>query len=140
MSSLLRLTNKLAVPAEEVEIKAIRAQGHGGQHVNKASTAVHLRFDIHRSSLPEQCKERLLKFADQRISDDGVIVIKAQNYRSQEKNRQEALQRLQELVGRATAIPKRRVATRPTRSSQVRRVDSKTRRGKTKSLRGKVID
>ena len=140
MSSLLRLGNQLAIPVEEVEIKAIRAQGHGGQHVNKTSTAIHLRFDIRRSSLPDACKERLLKFADSRISDDGIVVIKAQNHRSQEKNRQEALQRLQELIRRATTVPRRRLSTRPTRSSQVRRVDSKTRRGKTKALRGKVFE
>lgn len=122
---------------EEVSFTAIRAQGAGGQNVNKVSSAVHLRFDIAASSLPQAVKERLLALGDQRITEAGVIVIKAQQHRSQDMNRAEALQRLQELVDRAAFVPKSRRPTRPTRGSQIRRVDEKTRRGQVKALRGR---
>lgn len=116
---------------------AVRAQGAGGQNVNKVSSAVHLRFDVHASSLPDELKERLLASADHRITQDGVVVIKAQSHRTQELNLQDAMQRLQDLIAQAAHIPKLRKATRPTRASQKRRVDAKKRDGAIKALRGK---
>ena len=128
------------VRSEEVEWTAVRSQGAGGQNVNKVATAIHLRFDIGGSSLPDVIKERLLALGDQRISKDGVIVIKSQSARTQEQNRLAAIERLQALVDSVAVPPKPRRPTRPTRASQLRRVDQKTQRGRIKSLRGKLVD
>ena len=135
---MLNISQQVEIPDSEIDIQAIRAQGAGGQNVNKVSSAIHLRFDIRASSLPDFYKQELLKLRDQRISNDGTIVIKAQRYRSQEKNRSEALSRLQALVKSVAAPRKKRKPTKPTIGSIKRRVDSKTRRGQLKGLRGRV--
>jgi ribosome-associated protein len=137
---MLKLNNTLTIPGDELQFSAIRSQGSGGQNVNKVSTAIHLRFDIAASSLPEFYKTRLLHLNDQRVNKDGIIVIKAQQYRTQDKNREDALNRLGQLINSATQITKARRPTKPTRSSQRKRMDKKNQRGKTKNLRGKVVE
>jgi ribosome-associated protein len=134
------MTSPITISPDEVEISAIRAQGAGGQNVNKVSSAVHLRFDIRVSSLPEPIKERLLALADQRITGDGVVVIKAQTSRSQEANRAEALQRLNELVNSVAVPPKPRRPTKPTYGSKQRRLEGKSQRSAIKAGRGKVTE
>lgn len=134
----LKISNRIFLNLEEIQYHAIRAQGAGGQNVNKVSSAIHLRFDLSRSSLPESFKDKVMAIRDQRISCGGVITIKAQRFRSQDKNREDAINRLLSLLKSAAVTTKARKPTKPTRGSQKRRMDSKTRRGQTKSLRGKI--
>jgi len=138
--TMLVITPTLVIPDNEISLSAIRAQGAGGQNVNKVSSAIHLRFDINASSLPDAVKARLLVKSDFRITGDGVIVIKAQNFRTQDKNRDEALARLAELIRSATRKPKPRIATKPSKSSVRKRVDNKKKLGMTKRLRSSVKD
>jgi len=137
---MLHISSHVTIPDSEIDIHAMRAQGAGGQHVNKVSSAIHLRFDIGASSLPLFYKEELLKLRDHRISDDGVITIKAQQHRSQEQNRADALERLRVLI-QSVAIPrKKRKPTKPTKGSQNRRIESKKKQGRLKALRGTLDD
>lgn len=137
---MLVISPRVCIADNEIELSAIHAQGAGGQNVNKVASAIHLRFDINASSLPENYKTALLALSDKRISKDGILIMKAQRFRTQEKNRIDALERLTLLIKSAGLVPKQRRPTKPTKSSQAKRVDSKTRKGKTKSLRGRVIE
>ena len=137
---MFKITEKLSLPDEEVRLSAIRAQGAGGQNVNKVSSAVHLRFDIPASSLPEACKQRLLALPDRRVSDLGILVIKAQRFRTREQNTADAMARLRVLIRQALLEPRNRIATRPTRSSGERRLEGKIRRGRLKLLRSSVSE
>ena len=137
---ILVITPRLSVPLAEIDLSAMRSGGPGGQHVNKTESAVQLRFDVQASSLPDPVKQRLLALRDQRVSNDGVVVIKAQQSRSQQQNRDAALERLRELIEQASHVPRVRRATKPSRSSQRKRMDQKTRHGRLKTLRTRIDD
>ncbi len=137
---MLRISSNVKIPGHEIVLQSIRSSGPGGQNVNKVSSAIQLFFDVTASSLPEFHKERLLRQQDQRITADGIIVIKSQEHRTREKNKEAALERLSELIRSAIVTPRKRKATKPTRSSQKKRLEGKTRRAKTKAMRGRVQD
>ncbi|ELS05408.1 protein chain release factor B [Xenococcus sp. PCC 7305] len=135
---MLKISEKVIIPSREIDINAVRSQGAGGQNVNKVATAIHLRFDIKASSLPDFYQEKLLKLRDSRISKDGVVIIKAQNFRTQEQNKEDALKRLLDLIKNASLTKKRRFITKPTKGAKKKRMDRKAKRGQLKALRRKV--
>jgi len=137
---VIHINDQIEIPDDEVELKAIRSQGAGGQNVNKVATAIHLRFDLHSPALPETVRKRLLSSGDSRITADGVLIIKAQNHRTQEKNRSEAIERLRTLILGATRTPRKRIATRPSRAAKQKRLEAKKKRGQLKRLRSKAAD